>query len=96
MLKIVAGPDDVCGGSCWHIMMQDPDGYWDSVATGGTARGPRDNDDPRAWLAWAQRQVAGEMRKRIAWSQAEVKPFGWSQGAGHAPQGIEIHVPVCG
>ena len=92
MLKIVAGPDDVCGGSCWLIMMCDSEGYWDSVASGGTARGPKDSDNPDAWLSWVQRQVAGETRKRIKWSQAEVTPFGWSQGAGHAPQGITVLV----
>ena len=96
MLRIVVGPDDVCGGACWNIMGQDHEGDWESVASGGTPRGPRDTEDPDAWLAWAQRQVAGETRKRIAWSQAEVKPFGWSLGAGHTPHGIEIRVPVLG
>jgi hypothetical protein len=96
MLRIVVGPDNVMSGSCFNVMLKDSEGDWDALATGGTARGPRDDENPDAWLAWAKRQVAGEIRKRIAWSKATVKPFGWSLGAGHAPQGIEILVPTLG
>jgi len=94
MLRIVAGPDECGGGSCWNVTMTDTDGEWDSVASGGTSRGPRDSDNPDAWLAWVRRQVSGELRNRVAWSQAKVKPFGWSLGAGHAPHGIDIRIPL--
>lgn len=90
---ITAGPSDVGSGADWYVSEQTDDGR-DSVASGGTPRGPRDSDNPRAWMAWARRQVGRVGKWTIHWADAEVRPAGFSTGAGHAPNGVEIRVPA--
>lgn len=87
-VTITIGPDTQSGegGVCWHVATAE-----DSIDSGGAARGPRDSESPDAWLAYARRQLAG---MGIRWASADVRPYGWSQGAGHAPQGIVVRAEM--
>ncbi len=89
-LEIVIGPDPYGpGGVAWSMASCDRDGNWnrrDSGGWGGT--GPRRND-PGAWLAAAKRHLVLPDGVR-RWADADVTPYGWSQGAGHAPGGVRI------
>jgi hypothetical protein len=93
-LRITCGPDEQFSGSAWCVSEIDEEGGdQGDVASGGTIRGPKNSDDPDAWLAWVRRQVAGHLGRLVVdWSTAEVQPAGYSEGAGHAPQGIRVTV----
>ena len=93
-LTITCGPDTQGeGGSCWNADSPDADGYSMHFAHGGTSRGPRNDQTPDGWLTWLKSQVRSECGAwRFKWADAEVSPRGWSQGAGHAPNGIRVRV----
>ena len=91
-IKITVGPDTQCPGVGYNINLNHHD-ECDSFDSGGwNGTGPR-RETTDAWFAlWKRRnRLPYPVREAgLAWADAEVQPFGWSQGAGHAPQGITI------
>lgn len=91
-ITITIGPDAYEPGTSWGV----DDSLGEMLADGCSDRGPR----PRGpyptvgeWLAYASRAVSIR-RHSPRWSEAEVKPIGWSPGAGYAPNGVKIVVPA--
>lgn len=93
-VKIEIGPDDQEPGIAYGVTGTDNQGEWDSFDSGGwNGSGPRRSSDPDAWFALAKRRLRLPRPVRAAgltWEDADVRPYGWSQGRGHAPQGITI------
>lgn len=88
-VRIVAGPDPE-GGCSWALLLVGEEGD-DPIAT-GSARGPKRTGNlhdygPWDWTRWLKRELAGY---GIRWADATVKPDGWSEGGGHAPQGVVV------
>jgi len=92
-LTIVVGPDEQGSGVSYSATIK-KHGETESFDSGGWGGGgPRRHADPDAWLALAKVHLklpAPVKRARLKWADATVKPFGYSQGAGHAPSGITI------
>ena len=86
-ISITLGPDDVNGGICYQVAYRGADGDLSEGSSGGWGgNGPR---NPDAWLALAKRRI-GLPEGVTRWEGATVEPDGYSQGKGHAPQGICI------
>lgn len=95
MLTIILGPDGlgeprsiVCVSAFTPEDILLSDGWW------GT--GPRKKTDPDAWLALLKRRYPLRRLRRLTarpslrWQDAKVTPDGYSEGPGHAPQGIRV------
>lgn len=88
-LKLTFGIDDNVGGTCARVELDgqfyDTDG-WDGD-------GPS-YDTTSAWFELLQKQVGALPRivrdNNLDWIDADVAPFGYSMGAGHAPEGIVV------
>jgi hypothetical protein len=92
-VRITIGPDPVYhSGTCWHLSAQSLDGDWESHDSGGWGgSGPRRSEDPDAWFALAKRRLGLPPFDGVRrWTDADVRPDGYSQGLGHAPQGVRI------
>lgn len=88
--RLVIGPDPIYGGTCWHLSAQSLDGEWQSHDSGGWGgSGPQRSEDPSAWFSLARRRLHLPFGAR-RWDDATIRPDGYSQGAGHAPEGIRI------
>lgn len=96
-VDITVGPDDQHGGGnaiAWYITVTDPDGCRYADSSGGWTC-PASLHPVRTW-AWVARlrrhvRLPREVRKAgLGWADATVYPFGWSEGAGHAPQGVVV------
>lgn len=88
MITLLIGPDETAPGITYTIT--DDDGSLDSDGWGGS--GPR-TPTTDAWFALARRRIRLPKPVKAAgliWNSASVEPFGWSQGPGHAPQGIRV------
>jgi hypothetical protein len=88
-VRVYIGPDASVGGTI--LSVEDQDGY--PLTHEGTDGEPRatgygGTHTPDDWIRWAKRVGAG---LGLSWAEIEATatPFGWSQGAGHAPGGIE-------
>lgn len=108
--RLVIGPSEVDQGTDWNLEVDTGDGEWESHSSGGSNRGPqgqghRGTTDPDVWLAYAKRKMkaprlalgwSGNGRRyvRLRWTDATIKPFGYSQGSGHAPNGIRLEWDV--
>lgn len=92
-VKINIGPDEQSSGVAYYATMRHH-GEWDTLDSGGwNGRGPRRASDPDSWKALAMRHLKLPKPVKAAglsWNDADVRPLGWSRGAGHAPQGITI------
>ena len=90
-LRIVIGPDESEPGISWGLQGWHIRGeYWENLDSGGWAgTGPKRVDDTDAWYAYAKRTI--RLPKGVSrWSDADVSPYGWSEGEDHAPNGIRI------
>ena len=72
----------------------DSEGYLSTDDSGGypLARG-RHPVATDGWVRAARKHVGLPVAVILdgqGWADAEVRPFGWSEGAGHAPGGVEL------
>jgi hypothetical protein len=92
-VTLTIGPDDNGTNSVdWGLTIVDSEGNRDHDSSDGrNGSGPRSRET-NAWLAYARRHVPAPVinGQKLRWIDATVRPFGWSQGAGHAPNGITI------
>jgi len=94
MFKINVGPDEQSGVAYSAMIRREGEGdSFDSFSSGGwRGNGPR-QASPDAWLALVKRHLklpAPVKKAGLSWTDAEVRPRGWSKGSGHAPQGVTI------
>lgn len=92
---ITVGPSEqVANAIDYGIVAEDPDTGMDMIeGSGWSCPESRYPTSPRAWVRRLRQHVTLPMMAREAgrrWADATVTPYGWSQGAGHAPQGIRI------
>lgn len=90
-IVLTVGPDreSGMGGTSWGAMTED-----DIIGSGGSpgrSKGERtgDIDDWTPAIRRAMRDL-GLTRKGLRLADATIEPCGWSQGAGHAPQGVRV------
>lgn len=93
-VTLTIGPDDQCSGIAWISTILYDGTFPDHLDNGGwKGKGPRRSSSTDAWEALAKRKIGlpGPVKKAgLKWSDAVVVPKGYSQGCGHAPQGIKI------
>ena len=89
---LTIGPDPYYPGTSWGFVFDTGRGP-DQGATGGAGGKPRDSLTVDGWLRWArgQRDLREALRRAdLGLDWGDVRPFGWSEGAGHAPGGITL------
>jgi hypothetical protein len=92
-VTIIAGPDDHTRNAVsLSIVDSDGDLWGNDSWTSPKARHPTTT---RGWLTRIRRHIhlpqpVKDARPRLSWEDATVKPYGWSEGAGHAPNGVTI------
>lgn len=92
--EIIIGPDEQEGGVAYYMNLKDNfSNYHSQEGSGGwDYLGPRKSTTER-WFSYAKRHLHLPKKikqTKLKWSDADVKPYGYSQGAGHTPQGIRI------
>jgi hypothetical protein len=85
-ITLIVGPDSESRGTAWGARTPD-----DTIGSGGSpgrAKGARTRrtDD---WIP-AVRRAMRDLGIKRSLSDAEIAPSGWSQGAGHAPDGVRV------
>ena len=93
-VRIVVGPDSHGPpmGVSWYESSNLGNGYESDGSGVWTGPGPR-RSTPDAWVALLRRhhRLPSLVRKAgQKWVDADVTPDGYSQGAGHAPEGVMI------
>lgn len=69
--------------------------YWYQPPSGGDIEsggldGQPEEFSPDGWMEYVRAEMPIPPGPRDSWAGAVAVPFGWSDGAGHTPQGVEI------
>jgi len=90
--RITISPDPQEPGVAYYLETDQGDGWEEDDSGGWGGSGPR-RETTDAWFRLAQRRLGlppWVKRAGLRWDDADVRPYGWSQGSGHAPQGLTI------